>query len=147
MSIQEIFIEENQFIFETVMRVRNTEVDVGQYLTIEALTAILTEARSRFFYSKNIKEVNSDYQGLITTDYTVGLPLRVRCREELLIEVGVPKINEEQANLHFKVSRMHDGSLVSKASMTVVNFDYRHHKIVRMSDSIISLLKQTPFEL
>ncbi|MFZ2553837.1 MAG: thioesterase, partial [Psychrobacter urativorans] len=61
-------LDEQIFVFETVMRVRNTEVDIGQHLTLEALTALISETRVRFLYSKGIKEIDADYQGLIVDD-------------------------------------------------------------------------------
>ncbi|MEC7911096.1 MAG: hypothetical protein VYC46_05300, partial [Pseudomonadota bacterium] len=45
-------------VFETVMRVRHTEIDLGQHVTIESLTALLSEARLRFLHAKGIKEIN-----------------------------------------------------------------------------------------
>ena len=89
MSDQEIVFDDGVFVFETVMRVRNTEIDVGQYMTIEAMTSIISEVRARFFYSKGIKEINADYQGLIVDDLRLNMLSRVRAREELLFEVGV----------------------------------------------------------
>lgn len=44
-------IEVAHFVFETVMRVRNTEIGLGQHLTVENLVALITEARFRFLYS------------------------------------------------------------------------------------------------
>ena len=37
---QELTFDAKVFVFETVMRVRNTEIDSGQYLTLEALTTL-----------------------------------------------------------------------------------------------------------
>ncbi len=147
MPVQEILVEENDFVFETVMRIRGTEVDVGQYLTMHALASILAEAKSRFLYSKGITDVDSSYQGLVVTDVSVNLPERVLCREELLIEVGVPNIDEKEAIFKYKVSRMYDGSEVARASMNIANFDYRYHKFVAMPKRMIETLEQVPFEL
>ena len=82
-------IEKANFVFETVMRVRNTEMGLGQHLTIESLVSLLTESRFRFLYSKGIKEVNAEYQGLVIDYMTTQVVDRVRAREELLFEVGV----------------------------------------------------------
>lgn len=62
MSTLSTNIEVAHFVFETVMRVRNTEIGLAQHLTVENLVALLTEARFRFLYSKSIKEVNAEYQ-------------------------------------------------------------------------------------
>ncbi len=147
MSVQEIVVKDSEFVFETVMRVRNTEVGVGQYLTIDALTSILTEAKSRFFYSKGIDDINDDSQGLIINDIAINFPQMVRVKEELLIEVGVPKINKKQATMKFRVNHMHNMTIVAKACMTLVNFDFHKHKVVAMSAYMLEHLEQEPFAL
>lgn len=147
MSVQEIFVKEDAFVFETVMRVRSSEIHIGQYLSLASLTGILDEARSRFFYSKHVKEVDENYQGLVLVDLVVNFTARVRAREELLIEVGVPEIDENQATIQIKVSRMNDQSPVAKAIATAVNYDYRKNEVVAISPKIIQLLEQKPFEI
>ena len=62
--VEAIAMDEVNFVFETVMRVRSTEVSIGQHMTIEALIALLSETRARFLYSKDIKEITADYTGL-----------------------------------------------------------------------------------
>ncbi len=145
MSVQEVVVEESEFVFETVMRVRNTEVGVGQYLTIDSLTSILTEAKSRFFYSKGIEDMNEDSQGLIVTDVVINFPEMVSAKEELLIEVGVPKINKKQAIMKFRVNHMHNMTIIAKACMTLVNFDFNKDKVVPMSAYMLEHLEQKPF--
>lgn len=130
------------FIFETVMRVRNTEVNVGQHLTLEALTALLSETRARFLYAKGIKEINANYQGLIVNDFQLSIFNLVRAREELLFEVGVSAISNEGGDLTIRVTRMHDGSVVAKAKQHFVNYDYRLHKITMLSNSTKKALDQ-----
>ncbi|MCM3662659.1 hypothetical protein M3148_16970, partial [Georgenia satyanarayanai] len=102
-------------MFETVMRVRNTEIGLAQHLTVENLVALLTEARFRFLYSKSIKEVNAEYQGLVINHIETQIFDRVRAREELLFEVGVQHLTDLGGDFVFKVSRMFDGSLVAYA--------------------------------
>ncbi|MDO5768926.1 MAG: thioesterase [Psychrobacter sp.] len=147
MSNQEIVFDDGVFVFETVMRVRNTEIDVGQYMTIEAMTSIISEVRARFFYSKGIKEINADYQGLIVDDLRLNMLSRVRAREELLFEVGVSEMSDQDGIIAVKATRMFDGSMVAKATMHFVNYDYRLNKVIALHPSSKQALDQTPFEL
>lgn len=147
MSNQEIVFDDGVFVFETVMRVRNTEIDVGQYMTIEAMTSIISEVRARFFYSKGIKEINADYQGLIVDDLRLNMLSRVRAREELLFEVGVSEMSDQDGIIAVKATRMFDGSMVAKATMHFVNYDYRLNKVIALHPSTKQALDQTPFEL
>lgn len=135
------------FVFETVMRVRNTEIGIGQNLTIESMVALLTEARSRFLYSKGIKEISADYQGLVITDVATHFISRVRAREELLFEVGVQNLTKDGGDFVFKVTRMFDSSEVARAVMGFVAYDYRSNKKIALNDTLYQLLDAKPFEL
>lgn len=147
MSTKDISLDDGIFVFETVMRVRNTELDIGQHISIEALTAMLSEARSRFLFSKNIKEINADYQGPMTKDMILNLVSRVRAREELLFEVGIARLDNEGGEMLIKVTRMYDGSLVAKAKLFFVNYNYRLNKEIAMSTQLSKALAQQAFEL
>lgn len=46
--VEAIAMDEVNFVFETVMRVRSSEVSIGQHMTIEALIALLSETRAVF---------------------------------------------------------------------------------------------------
>ncbi len=142
----DIKTDDSIFVFETVMRVRNTEIDVGQYLTIEALAALLVEARARFFFSRGIKDINADYQGLLANDMAINVVSRARAREELLFEVGVSNLGKNGGDLMLKVSRMYDNSLVAKAQISFISYDYRANKAVPMSKAIKDAIDTPSFE-
>jgi len=144
---QDLTFDSRVFVFETVMRVRNTEIDSTQYLTLEALTAQLSEARVRFLYSKGIKEMNAEYQGLLTDNLQLSVNSRVRAREELLFEMGVESLDDNGGQIAIKVTRMYDGSLIAEARMHFINYDYRLNRTVAMNELIKEVLEPQPFEL
>jgi len=135
-SKHELNFDNDLFVFETVMRVRHTEIDTGQYMTLESLTALLSEARLRFLYSKGIKEVNADYQGLVVDELQLHIMSRVRVREELLFEVGVEPLYDKGGNLITRVTRMYTGETVAKARQHFVNYDFRLNKTTPLDHMI-----------
>lgn len=143
---QELTFDDGVFVFETVMRVRNTEIDVGQYLTLESLITLLAEARARFLYSKGINEINSEYQGLIVSDLQLNVISRVRAREALLFEVGIEQIAEKSGKMAIKVTRMYDGSLVAKARKGFIQYDYRSNKAISFNSDVKRALDQSDFD-
>lgn len=143
---QELTFDDGVFVFETVMRVRNTEIDVGQYLTLESLITLLAEARARFLYSKGINEINSEYQGLIVNDLQLNVISRVRAREALLFEVGIEQIAEKSGKMAIKVTRMYDGSLVAKARKGFIQYDYRSNKAISFNSDVKKALDQSDFD-
>jgi len=135
-SKKELDFDNNIFVFETVMRVRHIELDMAQYLTLESLTALLCEARQRFFYSKGIKEIDADYHGLIIDELQLIIVSRIRAREELLFEVGVEPIYDNGGNIVIKVTRMHTGETVAKARQHFVNYDFRLNKSIALDKTM-----------
>lgn len=144
---RELEFDDRVFVFETVMRVRNTEIDVGQHLTLESLISLLAEARARFLYSKGIKDINAEYQGLIVSNLQLNIINRVRAREELLFEVGIEHISDKDGEMAIKVTRMYDGSLVAKARKSFVQYDYRSNRSISFNNDVKEALNQQPFEL
>lgn len=143
--VKAIPMDEVNFVFETVIRVRSSEVGVGQHMTIEALIALLSETRARFLYSKDIKEIAADYTGLVIDDVSAQFVSRVRAREELLFEVGVYGLHDSGGDFVFKVSRMFDGSAVAQAAMGFVAYDYRTQQPTKLSPELVEVLDVKPF--
>lgn len=136
-----------RFVFETVMRVRNTEIGIGQHLTVDAMVALLAEARARFLYSKGIKEINAEYHGLLIKDVATHFLSRARAREELLFEVGVDNLTDKGGDFIFKVTRMFDNSEVARAVMGFAAYDYRLNKEISLNPELKDALDVKPFDL
>lgn len=139
---QELEFDDGLFTFETVMRIRNTEIDIGQHLRLESLTELLTEAQMRFLYSKGIKEITADRQGLTVTNLQLAIISRARAREDILFEVGLEQITDNDADIAIKVTRMYDGTLVAKARMHLSLYDYRLNKTIALNKNIKDALNQ-----
>ncbi|WP_201555651.1 acyl-CoA thioesterase [Psychrobacter sp. 72-O-c] len=144
MSDRELTFVDGVFVFETVMRVRNAEIDAGQYLRLESLTALLAEARERFLYSRGVKEINADYQGLVVDHLQLSVNSRVRAREELFFEVGIERLSNDSGDIAIKITRMYDGSLVAKARQRFINYDFRLNKVVAFNNTIRTALDPHP---
>lgn len=136
MSEKKLDVDDEFLAFETVMRVRYAETDANQYLTLEALTALLTESWLRFLYAQGIKEVNADYQGLIIDELQLNIRSRVKVREELLFEVGIKPSYDNGGHVEIKVTRMHTGELVAHARKHFVNYDFRFNKVTALDSTI-----------
>ncbi|MGP5211503.1 thioesterase family protein [Psychrobacter alimentarius] len=136
MSEKKLDVDDDFLAFETVMRVRHAEADANQYLTLESLTALLTESWLRFLYAKGIKEVNADYQGLIIDELQLNIRSRVKVREELLFEVGIKPSYDNGGHVEIKVTRMHTGELVAHSRQHFVNYDFRLNKVTALDSTI-----------
>ncbi|MGO2996477.1 MAG: acyl-CoA thioesterase [Moraxellaceae bacterium] len=146
-SKQELVFDDNLFVFETVMRVRHTEIDLEQHVTIESMTALLSEARLRFLYARGIKEVNADRQGLIIDKLQLDIMSRIRVREELLFEVGVEPVYDNGGSIVIKITRMHTGEVVAKARQHFRNYDFNLDKVTKLDKSTKEALYPHLFRL
>lgn len=125
MKAQKLIFNDKVFVFETMMRVRNTELNSSHHLSLEALTVLLAEARARFFYFKKIEQFNTSHQGLVINELQLNIVSPVDVREALLFEVGVEQLADDSGTIAFKVTRMHDGSIIATARQHFVNYDYQ----------------------
>lgn len=133
MNVVELQFPPDIFVFETVMRVRSTEIDIGQQLRSEALVAMFSEARARFLYAQGIKEIDSNYLGILVTDLATKYLSRARAREELLFEVGVTNLDEKGGDIAIKVTRMYDGSEVAVGKFGFVCYNYITNAVVPLT--------------
>lgn len=134
------------FVFEVVMKVRSTEVDrTTRCLTVESMTALLSEARFSFLYSKSILEVNSDYQGFIITGTNIEILHRARVHDKLKFEVGVQNLQAQGGDFIFKVTRVQDSQetlVVAYAVMSFSMYDYRSNKLISLNPVIKEAFQQ-----
>lgn len=147
MSNSEITFDEGVFVFETVIRVRTTEVNTAQHLTLASLTLLLAEAQERFLYSKGIKEIISAHQDILYDNLLLNFNNRVRAREELLFEVGVEVVSDDGGYIALKVTRLYDGSSVATARQHFIIYDFHTEKTIKLDETIKEALKPKPFEL
>jgi len=146
-SEQALAFEDDLFVFETVMRVRHTEIDLGQHMAVESLTALLSEARLRFLQAKGIKDINSEQQGLIIDQLQLDIISRIRVREELLFEVGVEPIYDNGGHIVIKVTRMHTGEIMAQSRQHFVNYDFSLNKVVKLDKTTKEALYPHLFRL
>jgi len=146
-SEQALAFEDDLFVFETVMRVRHTEIDLGQHMAVESLAALLSEARLRFLQAKGIKDINAEQQGLIIDQLQLDIMSRIRVREELLFEVGVEPIYDNGGHIVIKVTRMHTGEIMAQSRQHFVNYDFSLNKVVKLDKTTKEALYPHLFRL
>lgn len=139
MAKLELDIPEHIYSFETIMRVRSTEIDMGQQLRSESLSAMFSEARSRYLYANGIREIDIEYMGILVTDSAIQFLSRARAREELLFEVGVYDRNKYGGDMAIRVTRMNDSSLISKGKFGFVCYNYIENRIMPLTDKMTEL--------
>lgn len=133
------------FVFETVMRVRSAETDFSGHLTMDALVSLLSEARCRYLHSKGADEYITKTQGVVITHTTARFVSLAKNREELLIEVGAKNFHEKGGDFYFRVTRMYDGSEVSRAVMGFIVYDYEQRKEVVLNENFKDTLSMAGF--
>lgn len=139
MARVELNFDETVFIFETVMRIRSTEMGIGQQLRAESMIELFSEARARFLYAKNLREIDSNYFGILITDVCTQYLSRVHAREELLFEVGLADMNPYGGDFVIRASRMYDGSVVALGKFGFVYYNYLTGSVAELDKQLKQL--------
>ncbi len=143
MSRIELCFTEDTFTYETLMRVMATDITSGGQISIEAMTKMLSEARTRFMYSHDILEVQSDFDGLLYTDLASQYISRVVAHEELIFEVGLINPNQYGGDIAIRVTRRDSGEVVVQAKFGFVCYNFYTCEIIPLTEPIKKLIKSS----
>jgi len=123
---------EHQYCYATELTVRATDINAANHLANEALVAMISEARARFFHAFGISGDRKDGSGIIIADLATVYRAEAHARDCLLFEVGVMDFNKYGGDLTFRITRPRDCTLIGLAKCGFVFFDYTTSKVVPM---------------
>lgn len=134
--LEKVFDNTN-FTFETLMRVRQSETNIHQVLTIEGLMGLVAEAQSRFLYAKGIPASDN----LIVTQVRTQVIELLKIRESVLIEIGVNNLSEGGGDFVFRIRRMSDQAVAACAILGFIPYDYTRQTKATLSEAVRQLLQ------
>ena len=147
MSRVELTFPEDAYTFETLMRVMSTDITSGGQISIEAMTKMLSEARTRFMYAHDIMEVQSDFDGVLYTDLASQYISRVVAHEELIFEVGLINPNRYGGDIAIRVTRRDSGDVVVRAKFGFVCYNFYTCETIPVTEPIQKLIKMSNDQL
>lgn len=133
---------DNNFIYNTTLTVRITDINAGNHLANDSMISMISEARARFLFQMGVPELSEDKTGIIVTDLATMYKSEAHARDQLLFEVGVMDFNKYGCDIIFKITRPADGRLIALAKSGFVFFNYKASKVVPMPNAVFNTFEQ-----
>jgi acyl-CoA thioesterase FadM len=135
------FPDEN-FIYETTLTVRITDINAGNHLANDSMISMISEARARFLFHMGVPELSEDKTGIIVTDLATMYKSEAHARDQLRFEVGVMDFNKYGCDIIFRISRPADSRLIALAKSGFVFFNYNLSKVVSMPTPVLNTFER-----
>lgn len=132
-----------QFLFSMERGVGISELNYAKHLDSMAMLAILHEARLQFLANLGFTEGNIFGLGMVVTDMAVDFRSESFASDKLVIEVGLGEFNKYGLDLCFQVTNAALDTVVCRAKIGVVFFDFDKHQIAAVPGAFSALLERT----
>lgn len=132
-----------QFLFRMEKGVALSELNYAKHLDSLAMVAILHEARLQFLADLGFTESNIFGLGMVVTDMAIDYRSESFARDRLIIDVGLGEFNKYGVDIGFKVSNVALDTIVCKAKLGVVFFDFDKHQIAEVPGAFSALVGRT----
>jgi len=126
-----------KFTFETLIKIRITDVNHAHHVGNDTLVTLMNEARTRFFIHSKLSE--SNIGSLIITDLAVSYKSQSFYGDELKFEMDASEFNKYGCNIFYRVTNAKTGNIVMLAKNGIVFFDYTKNKVTKVPESFSSL--------
>ena len=131
-----------QFVFETQLDVRITDLNYGNHVGNDSHISLLHEARARFLAHFNLSEQDIDGKRLTLADLAVNFKSQAFYGNRLKFQVGIGEFNKYGFDLFYRVSNAEDNRLVLQAKTGMVFVDQSRKHVQRVPESFLSLFSQ-----
>mgnify|MGYP001033297480 CR=1 FL=1 len=119
----------DNFLFETEVDVRITDITDAGHLGNDRVLALIHEARARFFRHHGLAELNIDGRGIIVADAAVVYRAEAFFGDRLRIQMAGQDFNKYGCDLVFRITNVANGREIARAKTGIVFFDYTSRRI------------------
>ena len=120
--------------------VRITDLNYGNHVGNDAFVSILHEARVQWLNLHGFTELAAGGVSLIMADLAMEYKKESHYGDVLSISIGAGEISSMGFELFYSAKNQND-ELVLKAKTGMVCYDYTHKKVVRITDTLKSILE------
>jgi len=129
-----------QFLFSMEKGVGLSELNYAKHLDSVAMIGILHEARLQFLADLGFTESNIFGLGMVVTDMAVDYRAESFASDRLTGDVGLCEFNKYGVDICFKVSNTALETVVCRAKLGVVFFDFDKHQIAEVPGAFTALV-------
>ncbi|HEY8398032.1 MAG TPA: thioesterase family protein [Flavihumibacter sp.] len=126
------------FVFETIIRIRITDINYGGHMGNDALLSILHEARLQFLQHAGYSEMNVEGVGLIMSDVAIEFRQEAYFGDELLIKMVANDFSRVGFDIFYQVEKTgsEKNAVVAFAKTGMVCFDYNTRKVAPLPAAV-----------
>lgn len=128
--------------FSTELAVHVGHLNYGGHVGNDKFLSLAHEARIRFLEELGGTELDFDGVGLIITDAQLMYKAEVFRAERLRIDMGVEELSKSRFELHYKLTRIHDGKEVARLQTGMAFFDYSQRQLAPAPQRFVNLFQQ-----
>jgi acyl-CoA thioester hydrolase len=126
------------FIFETELAVRLTDISYGNYVGDDAFVSLIHEARVRFLENFGFAKPDIAGKALVVSDLAVSYKSQSFYGDKLKFEIGAGEFNKYGCAIFYKVTNTKTGNLVILAKTGIVFFDFAQNKVTTPPETFSS---------
>jgi acyl-CoA thioester hydrolase len=132
----------DQFLFETVLTVRATDLNYGAHVGNDTILAYMQEARVLFYRSLGFKDelTFEESVGQIITDSAIQYKSEAFLGDQLVIRIAVTDFNKYGFDMLYQITNQETGRLVTIGKTGIVCFDYTKRKIASIPNVLLKAL-------
>ncbi len=127
-------------LFTTKIRVRFSDVNIGNHLDYASLLEIVGNARAQFFKSHSCNELDIDGIGVIVKNLYVDYLAEGEFDELFEIKLYITDVKGTSVNMLFLVKSIDYSRDVAKIVKKLVFFDYQKRKICPVPNKFINMI-------
>jgi YbgC/YbaW family acyl-CoA thioester hydrolase len=124
----------HQFVFQTKMAVRISDINYGNHMSNDAYLAFMHEARQQFFISMGYSEMNLAGTSVIMGDTVLVYKKECFYGDIIQIEVTAGEFGQRSFDLFYRFTHASSGQLVCEAKTGMVCFDYANRTTTKVPD-------------
>ncbi len=128
-----------EYLFQTVIEVRTTDLNYGGHLGNDRLLALVHEARVAFLAQHHWSEMDCGGTSLIMGDTAIVYQGEAFAGDKLLFEVTLGEPGRCGFRLYYRVTRPADSKPIALVENGMVCFDYESRRITRLPDAVKAL--------
>lgn len=126
-------------LFSTELSVRITDINYGNHLGNDSVLSLAHEARVRFLNSLGYSEMDVESVGIIMTNAAIVYQRESHYGEKLQIDLAINDISKKGCDFYYHLKNS-EQQTVALVKTSIVFFDYKKKKTVRIPEGFISKL-------
>ncbi|MGA9115899.1 MAG: thioesterase family protein [Bacteroidota bacterium] len=119
-----------EFLFETEIPVRITDINYGGHAGNDALLSLLQEARVRMLRTRGWTELDAGGAGIIMTDAILVYASQISYGTVLRIRIATADFGGGSCDLLYQVTDADSGRELARAKTGIAFYDYARKKVV-----------------